>query len=470
MDTRLSISRVWGEDRIMQSLPLPSTLLRQYTMTRMQKNLIHALLIVIILLGVVIPSGSAAGVVEHPHRWSIRSYTDEMNGTYVDWDWYMDDREIELIQYYRYLHDLTGWNIPLSEFIKTVSPEDYETMPEPIKSSQARPMFGDGHVAMFGDGHNTQAGVWLYDPGYHMWTSPEGYVYNGDLPPYQWLVWKGWEEYADCLPTAPAGAPFPAPSYAGTPRNTLPIAKIDLDEQDRVYDDYSDDLMTMEEYYELLVPIPDAIYVNPNNMGDWDWTAELKSALSRLGLDANIANTRLGYEKSGDTITMVGMTPAKVMMEWTLTKSNGDWTCDTAKADDLDDLLFILEKIGAISGSASSSPVKFDKEAVKCRLSGRLDAASRSSSGTNIILQEMLRSRTGTTSSAVITKPSGIEVPESETSTKPGDVTVHREDWDERVSQFTAGKTSASTAESIAQAVQSSSTRSDIISQAITRG
>ena len=438
-------------------------------MTRMQKNLIHAFLIVIILLGVVIPSGSAAGVVEHPHRWSIRSYTDEINGTYVDWDWYMDDREIELIQYYRYLHDLTGWNIPLSEFIKTVSPEDYETMPEPIKSSQARPMFGDGHVAMFGDGHNTQAGVWLYDPGYHMWTSPEGYVYNGDLPPpYEWIVWKGWEEYADHLPPAPPGAPFPAPSYAGIPKNTLPIAKIDLEEQERVYDYYSDKLMTLEECYELIVPIPDAIYVNPNHMGDWDWTSEIRSALSRLGLDANIANTRLGYEKSGDTITMVGMTPAKVMMEWTLTKSNGGWTCDTADDDELDDLLFVLEKIGAISGSASSSPVPVTNTDLKSRLSGRLDAASRSSAGTNTILQEMLLSRTGTASSAAITELSGIEVPESETSTKPMDVTVDRQNWEERVSQFTAGKTSTSAAESIAQAVQSSSTRSDIISQAIT--
>ncbi len=320
---------------------------------------------------------------------------------------------------------------------------------------------------MFGDGHNTrQAGTWFYDSGHHMWTSPEGYVYNGDLPPYQWLVSKGWEEYADCLPTAPAGAPFPAPSYAGIPKNTLPIAKIDLEELDRVYDYYSDKLMTIEEFYELIVPIPDAIYVNPNKMGDWDWTAELKSALSRLGLDANIANTRLGYEMSGDTITMVGMTPAKVMKEWTLTKSNGGWTCDTADEDELDDLLFVLEKIGVISGSASSSPVQFDKEAVKSRLSGRLDAASRSSAGTSTILQEMLRSRTGTSSSAAITEFSGIEVPESETSTKPADLTIDREDWEERVSQFTAGKTSTSTAESITQAVQSPSTRSGIISQA----
>ena len=388
-------------------------------------------------------------------------------GIIYNWSWYKDETETAFYEYYYCLHALTGWTMPLVEFVEAISPEDLATMPPEMYehfSESKKPLFTRGRIQYDGG----DRGTWLYGSGYHMWTSPEGYVYNGDLPPYQWLVWKGWEEYADCLPTAPAGAPFPAPSYAGTPRNTLPIAKIDLDERDRVYDDYSDDVITMEEYYELLVPIPDAIYVNPNNMGDWDWTAELKSALSRLGLDANIANTRLGYEKSGDTITMVGMTPAKVMMEWTLTKSNGDWTCDTAKADDLDDLLFILEKIGAISGSASSSPVKFDKEAVKCRLSGRLDAASRSSSGTNTILQEMLRSRTGTASSAVITKPSGIEVPESETSTKPGGVTTDRQNWEERVSQFTAGKTSTSAAESIAQTVQSSSTRSDIISQAIT--
>jgi hypothetical protein len=387
-------------------------------------------------------------------------------GIIYNWSWYKDETETAFYEYYYCLHALTGWTMPLVEFVEAISPEDLATMPPEMYehfSESKKPLFTRGRIQYDGG----DRGTWLYDSGYHMWTSPEGYVYNGDLPPYQWLVWKGWEEYADCLPTAPAGAPFPAPSYAGTPRNTLPIAKIDLGEQDRVYDDYSDDLMTIEEFYELLVPIPDAIYVNPNNFGDWDWTAELKSALSRLGLDANIANTRLGYERSGDTITMVGMTSSKVMMEWTLTKSNGEWTCDTAKADELDDLLFVLEKIGAISGSASSSPVPVTNTDIKSRLSGRLDAASRSSSGTNTILQEMLLSRTGTASSAAITELSGMAVPESETSTKPADVTVDRQDWDERVSQFTAGKTSASTAESIAQTVQSSSARSDIISHAI---
>jgi len=83
-------------------------------------------------------------------------------------------------------------------------------------------------------------------------------------------------------------------------------------------------------------------------MGAWDWIAELESALARLGLDTDIGNTRLGYEKSGTTITRVGMTPSKEMKEWTLTESNGGWACDTACEAELDDLLFVLEKIGAI--------------------------------------------------------------------------------------------------------------------------
>jgi len=53
-------------------------------------------------------------------------------------------------------------------------------------------------------------------------------------------------------------------------------------------------------------------------------------------------------------------------------------------------------------------------------------------------------------------------------STKPTDIIAVRQDWEMRVSQFTTRETSTSTAESIAQAVQSSSTRSEIIAQAIT--
>jgi hypothetical protein len=424
----------------------------------MIKSYTYRIILLLILISLLVGVTTAE---KASYRWTPG--TDSRTGPTYDWDWYRDSHELELIQYYKCLHYLTGWNIPLIEFVEKVSPEDLATMPpemyEHFRETQT-PLFSVAKIQHGDDG------TWLFDRNSHIWTSPEGYVYNGDRPPYQGLVWKGWEEYADQLPIAPIDAPFPAPSYAGIPKNTLPLAKIDLEEREQVYAAYSDRLMTIEEYYELIVPCPDAIYVDPNRFDNWDWTSELKSALSRIGLDANIANTRLGYEKSGDTITMVGMTPSQVMKEWTLTKSNVGWTCDTADDDELDDLLFVLEKIGAISGSASSSPVPVTNTDLKSRLSGRLDAASRSSAGTNTIIQEMLRSRTGTTSSAIITKPSGIEVPESETSTKPTDVTVDRQNWEERVSQFTAGKTSASTAESIAQAVQSSSTRSDIISQA----
>ena len=422
-------------------------------------------LLVFLMVSVTLLTGTASADVQRESiRWTPGP--DSRIGPSYEWIRYTNDQETAIDEYYYCLHYLTGWNIQLIDYMEKVSPEDLATMPpemyEYFKES-AEPLFKDGIKTMHGN-----SGTWLYDPGHHMWTSPEGYVYNGDLPPYQWLVWKGWEDYTHQLPPAPPGAPFPAQSYAGIPKNTLPLAKIDLGKQDQIYASYSDRLMTIEEYYELIVPCPDAICVDPNHMGDWDWTSEIRSALSRLGLDANIANTRLGYGKSGDTITMVGMTPSKVMMEWTLTKSDGQWTCDTASEDQLDDLLFVLEKIGAISGSASSSPVPVTNTDIKSQLSGRMDAASRSSSGTNTILQEMLLSRTGTASSAAITELSGIEVPESETSTKPMDVTVDRQNWEERVSQFTAGKTSTSAAESIAQAVQSSSMRSDIISQAIT--
>ncbi len=163
------------------------------------------------------------------------------------------------------------------------------------------------------------------------------------------------------------------------------------------------------------------------------------------------------------------MTPAKVMKEWTLTKSNGDWTCDTADEDDLDDLLFVLEKIGVISGSDSSSspsPTPATSADMQSRLAARLETASRSSPCTSAVIQEMLRSRTGTTSSAAITKPSGVELPEGYTSTKTADVAADRQNWEERVSHYTAGKTSPPTSGSIAQAVQDSVSRAESIAQA----
>ena len=265
---------------------------------------------------------------------------DSRTGTYYDWFWYRDDSENALISYYWCLHMLTGWNIPLIEFVEKVSPEDLATMPPEMynfyKESQSE-MFHTGSI-MHGDD-----GTWQFENGFHMWTSPEGYIYNGDLPPYQWLVWKGWEEYADHLPEPPPGAPFPAPPYIGTPKNTLPIAKIPPH--------------TGNFYGPMECPIPDAIAINnPKDPGFWEWTDELKEALSALGLDPDIANTRLGCEKSGTTITIVGMTPSGIMKEWTLTLSKGGWTCDSASAEELENILFILEKIDAISDNSVAAP------------------------------------------------------------------------------------------------------------------
>ncbi|MDH7510005.1 MAG: hypothetical protein QHH04_03045 [Methanolinea sp.] len=233
---------------------------------------------------------------------------------------------------------LTGWNIPLIEFVEKVSPADLATMPPEMygfyKESQSE-MFHTPSI-MHGD-----AGIWQFINLYHVWISPEGDVYSGDWPPYQWLVWKGWEEYADHLPEPPPGAPFPAPPYAGTPGNTLPIAKIPPH--------------AGNFYGPMECPFPDAI-ADPDPHSEWIWTTEMKEALSALGLDPDIANTRLGYEKSGTTITMVGMTPSGIMKEWTLVQSKGGWTCDSASAEELENILFILEKIDAISGSSIAAP------------------------------------------------------------------------------------------------------------------
>jgi hypothetical protein len=149
---------------------------------------------------------------------------DSRIGPTYEWIRYTDDRETAIDEYYYCLHYLTGWNIELIEYMEKVSPEDLATMPpemyEHFSESQTL-HFNHGIKTMHGD-----SGTWLFNSGHHMWTSPEGYVYNGDLPPpYEWIVWKGWEEYADHLPPAPPGAPFPAPSYAGIPKNTLPLQR-----------------------------------------------------------------------------------------------------------------------------------------------------------------------------------------------------------------------------------------------------
>jgi len=270
--------------------------------------------------------------------------------TCYDWSWYKDDSENALWEYYYCLHMLTGWSVPLIEFVEKVSPEDLATMPPEMYNffkEYPAPIYPTGGTMHRDDG------TWQFDGGYHMWTSPEGYIYNGDLPPYQWLIWMGWEEYADHLPEPPPGAPFPAPPYTGTPKNTLPIAKIPPH--------------TGNFYGPMECPIPDAIAINnPKDPGFWDWTDELKEALSALGLDPDIANTRLGYEKSGTTITMVGMTPSGVMKEWTLTLSKGGWTCDSTSAEELENILFILKKIDAISDNsvAASVPAVTEKNSL----------------------------------------------------------------------------------------------------------
>jgi len=282
---------------------------------------------------------------KHIRVWD--NINDPTGETYYDWNWYMDKYELELYQYYRIVHTLTGWNIPLLEYLEVVSPEDLATMPPEMYEL----LFNMGHITpritpLFDDGYGSSSNsetTWWSVSRYHIWVSPDGEAFNGDLPPYQWLVWKGWEEYADHLPAPPEGAPFQAPEYKGTPRNTLPFARMDT----RGF--YNID-------YEIENPCPDAI-IDPIDLSEWDWTPEMKEHLANLGLDTDMGKTRLGYEKSGTTLTMVGMTPSGTMKEWTLKLSKGAWTCDSASAEKLEDMLVILGRIDAISGTALATPV-----------------------------------------------------------------------------------------------------------------
>jgi hypothetical protein len=289
----------------------------------------------IIFASIVVPTcaGSNGGGIGY----HIRNLVVDPSGeTYNEWIWPTDKYEDELWEYYRIVHTLTGWNVPLLDYIQEVSPGDLATMPPEMYEYfqyQDEPVFGDG-CGVFPDGDKD----WLRVHQFHFWISPDGYVYNGDRPPYQWLLWKGWEEYADQLPAAPDGAPFPAPFYGGTPRNTLPFTKMD----------------TTGFYngnYPIENPCPNAV-VSPGDLSEWDWTGEIKAHLMNLGLDPDMGNTRLGYEISGTTITVVGMTPSGVMKEWTLTRLKGEWTCDSADAEELEDILFILMKIDAITDTS----------------------------------------------------------------------------------------------------------------------
>jgi len=45
------------------------------------------------------------------------------------------------------------------------------------------------------------------------------------------------------------------------------------------------------------------------------------------------------------------------MKEWTLVQSKGGWTCDSASAEELENILFILKKIDAISDNSVAASV-----------------------------------------------------------------------------------------------------------------
>ena len=331
---------------------------------------------------------------------------DSRTGVCYDWHWNQGDGVSELEQYYRLVHVLTGWNVPLIEFVEAVDPEALATMPpemyEFLKESQFR-MFSMGSVMTDSGG----GGTWYREGGHHIWISPEGYVFNGDRPSYQYLVWAGWEEYADQLPPAPPGAPFPALYYPGTPKNTLPLAKIDVDKRERTTQSYSNTVMPLDVYYATMVPCPDAISVNPTNWNFWDWTPEVKDALSRLGLDPYMGNTRLGYEKSGNTMTMVGMTPSAVMREWNLVRVNGEWTCSAATDGELADLQFILEKIGAIEKRGTGSVLPLIAQERKAQFAERMNTISRSGASASSLRESTFASRWVTTETPAIPAVSG---------------------------------------------------------------
>ncbi len=339
------------------------------------KNL--QLLVCIVLIFLIVGPVYAETEESRKHIRVWDNINDPTGETYYDWNWCMDKYELELYQYYRIVHTLTGWNIPLLEYLEVVSPEDLATMPPGMYellfnmgriTPRITPLFDDGY------GSSSSNSTWYSVSRYHIWVSPDGEVYNGDLPPYQWLVWNGWEKYADHLPAPPEGAPFPAPEYKGTPRNTLPFARMDI----RGF--YNID-------YEIENPCPDAI-IDPIDLSEWEWTPEMKEHLANLGLDPDMGRTRLGYEKSGLTITMVGMTPSGVMKEWTLTLSKGGWTCGSASAEDLENILFILKRIDAISDNSVAAPApavteKRSLSSLKDLVSGTLNARMQPEFTTN---------------------------------------------------------------------------------------
>ena len=367
-------------------------------MTQSNLKILSRLLLVIIIAGLLVTISAAE------YRWCPGP--DSRTGVCYDWDWIRGDGVCALEYYYYIIHVLTGWNIGHIEFVEAVDPGALATMPPEMYESWKEfpfPMFSMGSVMTKSDG----GGKWYREGREHIWISPEGYVFNGDRPSYQYLVWAGLEEYADHLPPAPPGAPFPPPPYTGTPKNTLPLATIDVDKRERTIKMYSDTVMPLDVFYATMVPCPDAISINPRNWGEWDWTPEVKDALSRLGLDPYMGNTRLGYEKSGNTVMMVGMTPSAVMREWNLVRVNGEWTCETATGDELADLLFILEKIGAIEKRGTGSVLQLIAQVRKTQFAERMNTISQSGAAASSLRESTFASRGVTTETPAIPAVSG---------------------------------------------------------------
>lgn len=403
-------------------------------MTQNNMRILSRLLLIIIIAGLFFGTASADGLSSY--RWCPGP--DSRTGVCYDWDWVRDDGVLALEYYYHIIHVLTGWGIPLIEFVEAVDPEALATMPPEMynhfKGTQSNETQSSMSSGALSRTETNGRETWRREGLSHIWVSPEGYIYSGDLPPYQYLVWKGWEEYADNLPPAPPGAPFPPPPYPGTPKNTLPLAR-------------TNPVVTATPvtYYPIENPCPDAISVSPRD-GSWDWTPEVKEALSRLGLDPYMGNTRLGYEKAGNTITMVGMTPSAVMREWTLVRVNGEWTCSTADESELADLLFILEKIGAVPKPGTGSIQQFIAQERKDRFAERMQMSSRSGASASSIRESTFASRLGTTTSPAIPAVSGSSG--SAFTTDPAhSAGTARDAWAHTIAERTAQTTAGDSAQ-----------------------
>lgn len=69
--------------------------------------------------------------------------------------------------------------------------------------------------------------------------------------------WDG-RSYAYNLPSTPAGSTLHGPPYLGTPGTTLSLTMIDPNKMQRAVWDGSDTLISIEEFYSVLVLCPTA--------------------------------------------------------------------------------------------------------------------------------------------------------------------------------------------------------------------